>query len=389
VLTLPSDPRSEKFESDFSSVVLPRLPDVPGMIREADCRYYYWLGSRAYSGRGAVVEVGTWLGRSTIHLAAGLRDGGRSPTLHCFDRYVWDRQQAAKTALPLEPGDDFQPWFERNVRPIYPHLRVSKVDVNDLVWDGGPIEILLFDAPKRLREFSSALAAFGPWLIPGVTIIVFQDYQHFPSYALPALLHKLKGQLDVLHVVLRGSSVSFVAREAIRADLAQPLDWNFHRWSVEDAMRVWEEVLAPLGEEPRRQLAPGLAMLLLDIGEPAAACNYVRSLPDDKRTARQWHRFAQSQLYDRYRPLFDAAGVRRSRFATVKTRIARMRGGSPRRRLKTLLSERRMAASRWLASTRKRFRRAWRTAYQRSRATARRVLTAAGFERLLPPRRQE
>src|SRR6185369_14134011 len=75
--------------SDFSDVKLPSLPDVPGMISEAEGRYLYWLTSQTYTGRGTVVEVGTWLGRSTIHLAAGLRDAGHPDALHCFDQFLW------------------------------------------------------------------------------------------------------------------------------------------------------------------------------------------------------------------------------------------------------------------------------------------------------------
>src|SRR5258705_14025525 len=61
---------------DLSQLTLPALPDVPGMINETEARYLYWLTSQAYAGAGAVVEVGTWLGRSTLHLAAGLQEAG-------------------------------------------------------------------------------------------------------------------------------------------------------------------------------------------------------------------------------------------------------------------------------------------------------------------------
>src|SRR5262245_37306529 len=75
--------------STYDDVVLPPLPPVPGMVTDAECRYLYWLASTHYRGRGAVVEVGTWLGRSTLHLAAGLRDAGFPEALDCYDQYVW------------------------------------------------------------------------------------------------------------------------------------------------------------------------------------------------------------------------------------------------------------------------------------------------------------
>src|SRR5262245_49516528 len=154
---------------DPLSVDLPVLPQVPGMIREEEGRYLYWLTSRAYAGAGAVVEVGSWLGRSTIHLAAGLRDAGYHDALHCFDQFSWRRSHGLKAPLPLSKGEDFQPYFERNVRPVCPSVRVTKTAIRDLSWDGGPVEILFLDAPKTLPDLSSILAVFGPHLMPGLS----------------------------------------------------------------------------------------------------------------------------------------------------------------------------------------------------------------------------
>lgn len=36
--------------SDFSDVVLPELPEVPGMTSMAECRNLYWLASVRFAG---------------------------------------------------------------------------------------------------------------------------------------------------------------------------------------------------------------------------------------------------------------------------------------------------------------------------------------------------
>jgi hypothetical protein len=38
--------------------------NTPGMVSPEECQYYKYIG-RFYSGRGALVELGPWLGRST------------------------------------------------------------------------------------------------------------------------------------------------------------------------------------------------------------------------------------------------------------------------------------------------------------------------------------
>lgn len=197
-------------------VALSPLPAVPGLVSEAECRYLYWLTSRGHTGAGAVVEVGPWLGLSTLHLAAGLRDAGFPAALHCYDQFVWRGDHVRKNLIPLRRGDDFQPYFERNLRPLYPGLRVTRSELRHLVWADGPIEILFLDAPKHLIDLSWALAALGPSPVPGLSLLVMQDFLHPPAYALPAVLSRLGECLRPLHVVQGGSTVGFAVTHPLQ-----------------------------------------------------------------------------------------------------------------------------------------------------------------------------
>jgi hypothetical protein len=337
---------------------MPALPKVPGMIADTDCEYLYWLTSRGYIGIGAVVELGPWLGRSTMHLAAGLRDAGHDNDLHCFDRFVWDEAQAAKATakkhdLPLKPGDDFRPYFEQNIRPIYPKVRVYKQDLNDAVWDGAPIEILFLDAPKRLPEISATLATFGPALIPGLSVIAMQDYLHFPSYALAAVMSRLSDHLQVIHVT-GGSTVTMSVQKPLDVGLAQPLNWDFTHWTRQEALDAWEQVLKPLPPRARESLEAGITMLLHDCGETEAACEIARNLRICARMRRRWEKWSFTSLYDRYRPIFDAAGFRRDASSEAWSAIDR---------------------TRWRKTKRRRLlRRAWRIPYLKSRSLGGRLL---------------
>ena len=305
--------RSVIRQDNFGDVDLPRLPEIPGMSSVAEGRYLYWLTSRGYTGCGAVVEIGPWLGRSTVHLAAGLRDAGHHDVLHTFDRFVWDASHAAKlkrkgASLPLVPGDDFRPVLERNVRAVYPGLHVHRSEIRELVWDGGPVEILFLDAPKRLPQISATLAAFGPSLIPGVSVIAMQDYQHFPSYALATVMSTLDDRVELMHVVDEGSIVTLGVRAPLDLQNAQPLDFNFKTWSKERALAVWARILEPLNPAARERLEPGITMLLHDLGAVDEACRIVRELQARRPMTQRWQKHAGTSLYDRYRPLFEAAG---------------------------------------------------------------------------------
>jgi len=311
--------------SDFAAVRLPELPHVPGMISPAEQRYLYWLASCGYTGSASVVEVGPWLGCSTVHLAAGLRDAGFHDSLCCIDQFALRSAHSLKASLPLRRGDDFQPYFESNVRPVYPRIRVIRTVIKNLVWSGGPIEILVLDAPKKLEDISAALAAFGPSLVPGLSLMVLQDYLHAPSYALPAVVGRLSRELELVHVVEDGSTVSFAVREPLRYERAQPREWNFLLWSSSDTGERWRRLMEALPERPRAWLEPGLALMLFDQGAVKEACKAIRAVRFDPAMAARWQRYSSTPFYDLYGPLFESLGIRPNRSAWQRVRSIKRR----------------------------------------------------------------
>lgn len=297
--------------STYDDVVLPTLPAVPGMVTDSECRYLYWLTATQYTGRGAVVEVGTWLGRSTMHLAAGLRDAGHPGALHCYDQYVWRGNHARAGSLPLKRGDDFMPHFERNVRPVYPGLRATKAAIDAIRWTGGPIEILFLDAPKRLDTMSGALAAFAPALVPGTSRIVFQDFLHPPAFAIPAVVACVGGALEAEHVVASGTTVDFRVVEPLPYGAAQPIDWNFWTWDADEVVGEFERLIAPMPAEARACLWLSAALLLVDRREGAAAREIAARAGADPELRPHLQAHAGALLYDGYRGLHRAAGLDR------------------------------------------------------------------------------
>src|SRR5262245_22404709 len=327
---MPRSFRPEFTIPDLSGVVLPSLPPVPGMIEEAEARYLYWLTSQTYKGAGAVVEVGTCLGRSSLHLAAGLRDAGYHDALYCFDQFVWRRSHATKAPLPLRRGENFQPFFESNVRPVYPNLHVTKTAIQSLTWSGGAIEILFLDAPKSLPDLSSVLAAFGPSLIPGVSVVVFQDYMHVPSFAVPLVLSCLEDDLEARHVLESGSAASFGVRKRLRFDTAQPVHWNFNGWSREETTAAWRRILDPVPQRGRSRMQGGLALTLYATHGRAVACQALREVEHSDELLATWQRFTTFPFYDRFRPLFRILGIRprpgdRPLFASLRWKIRKVR----------------------------------------------------------------
>jgi predicted O-methyltransferase YrrM len=60
--------------SDFARTVKPLIADVPGWLTDEEGEALYELAKRC-SGRGVIVEIGSWKGKSTICLGLGSRAG--------------------------------------------------------------------------------------------------------------------------------------------------------------------------------------------------------------------------------------------------------------------------------------------------------------------------
>ncbi len=311
--------------SDFADVDLPSLPDLPGMTSDSECRYLYWLCNSRLAGNGDVVEVGSWLGRSSIHIAAGLAASDRTTPLHCFDGFAWAPNDSGKFALPLRPGDDFQKYFLENLSAFSDRVTAHKTKIAAIQWGGSPIELLFLDAPKKLPEITRCLQVFGPSLQPGEATIAIQDYLYFPAYALAACFYKLGNRLSLREVVLDGSTVAFSVDLAIDLMNERPAGWNFRDWSVTEVQDAWNEILEPLPPAARERLEPGRALHLYDCGEKQEAVRAMKALP---MTAFQHQKIAglsRSHHYLSYPELFTAAGFPGTPKQNMMARAKRIR----------------------------------------------------------------
>lgn len=311
--------------SDFHNVQVPNLPHVPGMTSAAECRYLFWLASSQLTGVGELVEVGSWLGRSSLHLAAGIEHSKLPARLHCFDGFTWAPSDPGKSDLPLKPGDSFPHYFERNVTPYKDLVTSHRTRIADISWSGDPIEVLFLDAPKKVKEITRCMEVFGPSLIPGSSIFAIQDYQYFPAYALAACMYALRGSLDLVHVVLEGSTVAFRVTAPIDLATQRPADWNILSWTPALIEENWQAILTALPAPARDRLEAGRALHLYDCGAKEAAIAAMRALPMSPFQQDKIAGLARSHTYLGYPELFTAAGFPGTAKQNLLSRAKRLR----------------------------------------------------------------
>jgi len=163
---------------------------IPGMISREEELYYLYIGA-FYQGKGELVEIGPWLGRSTSFICEGLKlnPNFKDKKLHVYDDFVW-RPDWMDSYVPDNEKQgrhtDFQPLFEKYTSAISDKLEVRKQkfsvfdgndNVPDLVWDGKKIEVIYADCGRIMESNNKWYNMLKPFFIPGVTMIVLQDWR--------------------------------------------------------------------------------------------------------------------------------------------------------------------------------------------------------------------
>ncbi len=169
-------------------------------------RLLYHLARDAYTGEGAVVELGAFCGASTCCLAAGLRDNplAAGRWVDSFDNFIASepylvdflRTQFRET---VGLGKSFEAIYRRSVAPFADRVRVHKGNLLDQTWPADdPIEILFVDVAKTLALSGKVLTEFFTRLIPGKSVVIQQDFYHPTAFYLPVVMDFLADYFTII-----------------------------------------------------------------------------------------------------------------------------------------------------------------------------------------------
>lgn len=165
-----------------------RGPLVPAMITAQERNALYQLATQ-YTGAGAIIDAGCFLGASTVALATGVRDSGlgrnanTQKVIHSYDIGTLPERKnpkAAKTKLygdfEYTFGNSFVPELKRNIEDYSDLVQLHIGDILTKQWSGDPIEICFLDICKTVSIDAHTAEMFFSSFIPGKTILIQQDY---------------------------------------------------------------------------------------------------------------------------------------------------------------------------------------------------------------------
>lgn len=286
-------------------------PPIPAMTSAAERECYYRLIMDG-AARGAVVELGAWLGASTAYIAAAMRDSGTGRRAFVFDKFEEKARHTDK--LKAFYGADAVPSmsnFDRyaaNLGELTDHVETRKGQIEDIRWSGGEIAVLIADAPKRVPAISAVLTTFGDHLAIGATM-AWQDFGHFPSYDIPACLYRIRDHIEFVEAVVPGTTMVFRvrsrwARRDVSRDALTPKRWKAAE--IDAAWRYWSDLVPAVN---RARFACGRALFLHDIGQVEKAEEALDRIVDTSAAeiASKWRYLLEVRpdLVRRYQSLFD------------------------------------------------------------------------------------
>lgn len=264
--------------SAFDTSTVPSLPSssIPGLISEDEQKLYFFLSKSGFSPERITIEIGTWLGLSTLRVCQGLSEAGSDWRLLCYDRFEWTENYQRKTKGEFEhelrPGDSFEWKFRELLGGYTERVTTFRGDLQEIgthmqsaLESGAKIGSLFVDASKGWGGNVRLLNFMSPYFVSkgaAPTRLLFQDCLYFPAYKLLFLLCSLASLRPALYVD-SGSSVVFevvddVSAEEIVKECKAP-----RCLGEKDIYKVWERILDYLPSEKLQQAGANLALPLM------------------------------------------------------------------------------------------------------------------------------
>jgi predicted O-methyltransferase YrrM len=166
---------------------LRHMRTIDGWFDEAEARLLFAMTIRALAELpepSAVVEVGSWCGRSTVVLGAAVRASGTSARVFAVDPHE------GEISLPGANGttgrytgpSTFDRFLENMNRAGLRHVvRPLRQRSFEVAWSQ-PISLLLIDGLHDEANVARDLGMFEPWLVEG-GFVAFHDYTSFAGVA--------------------------------------------------------------------------------------------------------------------------------------------------------------------------------------------------------------
>jgi hypothetical protein len=263
-------------------------PQFLSMLTPEEMEWTEEYARARYSGKGHMVDLGCWLGSSTIALARGLQNNthprARRRVVKAYDRFVWEAWMepivaGTRLAGSYRPGDLFLDEFVRQVRPWQHLIQVHPGDLLRLEWIGEPIEFLFIDVMKSWELANKAIREFFRHLIPGKAVIQHQDFVHYYCSWIHLLAWHFRDYFQPVCHVEKSPSVVFRYVKPIPAELLA-VEYSFGSFSAGEFEAAFDYALSLVSPECHGEIRLARIMAFIHMGDLARALEEIAEAKD-------------------------------------------------------------------------------------------------------------
>jgi hypothetical protein len=246
-----------------------------GMTSKKEQEWLRDYAAKRYRGMGEIVDLGCFLGATTISLAEGLALNTRvkKKRIHAFDLFVWSqfyevwaKERGMETLLT--DGGSFLPEFLRRTDKWRDYIVTHEGDLTRMRWQSGPIEFLFVDAMKSPQVATAIASNFFPHLLLRRSYLAHQDFPHAFTPWIHFLTFRLRNHFRFVED-LPQSSLFRLEKELDSSILTS--DVAPAAVSPEEIEAAFEYSISIVGDDKKANVIAAKAMAYLNRGEPAHA----------------------------------------------------------------------------------------------------------------------
>jgi hypothetical protein len=249
--------------------------ELVGMTSKTEQDYFARYGEKNYSGKGEIVDLGCWLGSTTIPLVKGLLKNpafaASNRKVYAYDLFVWFdwmNSSAVGTSLAgkYKEGDNFVGEFQKRTKDYARHIEIRAGDLKEIGWTGENIEFLLVDAMKNWDLANAIVRDFYPSLVPDESTILHQDFAHFFTPWIHLLQWTFRESFAFEGEVPKSQSVIFRYKNKIADELLNK-DYSFDSFTDTEVDAAFDYSMSLVSKEKLPNVAASKVMWFLHQNE--------------------------------------------------------------------------------------------------------------------------
>jgi hypothetical protein len=231
--------------------------ELLGMTTKTEQDYFARYGASVYAGKGEVVDLGCWLGSTTIPLVEGLLKNPAfsrsSRKVYAYDLFVWydwmnDSLKGTNLVGKYKEGDSFLDEYEKRTAKYSERIEICAGDLAQIGWNGKPIEFLLVDAMKNWELSNAVVRHFFGSLIPNESYILQQDFGHYFTPWIHLLQWTFRDYFEFAEDVPKSGSTVFKCTREIPENLLSKT-YSFASFTGEQANEAFDYSMSLVPEK--------------------------------------------------------------------------------------------------------------------------------------------